>query len=94
MVVCWVSMSLIFGIIFWFEGWWYFKNDRFMIGGMVIIFLFGRFYIMYDFKWVYIIFFVFFFVGLVFCGVVLNIDVEIIGCVMVGVGGNGMYVGF
>lgn len=65
----------------------------FMIGGMATILPFGRLYTMYDSKWVYIISFVFFLAGSALCGAAPNIDAEIIGRVMAGAGGNGMYVG-
>ena len=68
-------------------------HGRFMIGGMATILPFGRLYTIYDAKWIYITSFVLFLAGSALCGGAPTMDAEIIGRVLAGAGGNGMYVG-
>ena len=66
---------------------------RFLIGGVCVALPFGRLYGMYDTKWLYIISVVLFMAGSALCGGAPNIPALIIGRVVAGAGGNGMYVG-
>ena len=61
-------------------------RNSFMIGGMSTILPFGKIYIIYDSKWVFITSFVFFLAGSALCGAAPNIDAEIVGRVMAGAG--------
>ncbi|KAI1407925.1 major facilitator superfamily domain-containing protein [Hypoxylon sp. FL1857] len=65
----------------------------FMIGGMATIMPFGKIYLIYDSKWVFIISCIFFLAGSALCGAAPTIDAEIVGRVIAGAGGNGMYFG-
>lgn len=88
MVFCWVSFKE-------FEE----LGDRkliiysFFLGGLVVVLLFGKIFGLFNIKWFFNGFVIFFNVGFVICGVVLNMNVFIVGCVLVGIGGNGMYFG-
>lgn len=74
-----------------FKFFWFFVG--FLFGGVSVVLFFGKFYSFFDVKWLYIFFIVFFNIGFVICGVVLLMDVLIVGRVLVGMGGNGMYFG-
>ncbi|KAI8932349.1 hypothetical protein NX059_010542 [Plenodomus lindquistii] len=65
----------------------------FMIGGMATVLPFGKLYAIYDSKWVYILSTVVFLAASALCGAAPTIDAEIVGRVIAGAGGNGMYFG-
>lgn len=54
---------------------------------------YGKFYNLFDPKWVYIASFVLFQASSALCGGAPNMTAEIIGRVFAGTGGNGMYLG-
>lgn len=66
---------------------------RFLIGGVCVALPFGRLYGIYDTKWLYILSVVLFMAGSALCGAAPNIAALIVGRVLAGAGGNGMYVG-
>ncbi|KAL8750429.1 MAG: hypothetical protein Q9199_007078 [Rusavskia elegans] len=65
----------------------------FMIGGVAMIMPYGKFYNLFNAKWVYIASFVLFQASSALCGGAPNMTAEIIGRVFAGTGGNGMYLG-
>ncbi|KAE8421983.1 major facilitator superfamily domain-containing protein [Aspergillus pseudocaelatus] len=65
----------------------------FMIGAVAMVLIVGKLYTLYNAKWLYIIFTVIFMAASALCGAAPTIDVEIVGRVFAGVGGNGMYIG-
>lgn len=64
-----------------------------MIGGVAMIMPYGRFYNLFNAKWVYIGSFVLFQASSALCGGAPNMTAEIVGRVFAGAGGNGMYLG-
>ncbi|KAL8991349.1 MAG: hypothetical protein Q9169_007892 [Polycauliona sp. 2 TL-2023] len=72
-----------------------FKVDdgSFMIGGLAMIMPYGKFYNLFNAKWVYIASFVVFQASSALCGAAPNMTAEIVGRVFAGTGGNGMYLG-
>lgn len=54
---------------------------------------YGKFYNLFNAKWVYIGSFILFQASSALCGGAPNMTAEIIGRVFAGVGGNGMYLG-
>ncbi|EAU31618.1 predicted protein [Aspergillus terreus NIH2624] len=65
----------------------------FLLGGAAVVLPFGKFYGLFDAKWLYIISSVVFNVGSALCGAAPNMDSLIVGRVLAGMGGNGMYLG-
>ncbi|KAJ5713504.1 Major facilitator superfamily domain general substrate transporter [Penicillium malachiteum] len=65
----------------------------FVIGGMAMILPFGKPYVLFDAKWVFIVCTIMFMAGSAICGGAPNVNAEIVGCVMAGEGENGMYFG-
>ncbi|KAL2018286.1 hypothetical protein VTK56DRAFT_990 [Thermocarpiscus australiensis] len=65
----------------------------FMIGGMSVILPMGKLYATYNPKWVYIVSFVIFLAASALCGAAPTIEAEIVGRVLAGAGGNGIYYG-
>ncbi|SPQ27335.1 3d15febc-b28e-4b88-8b5d-fbbabb85fd3f [Thermothielavioides terrestris] len=65
----------------------------FMIGGLAVILPMGKLYATYDPKWVYIVSFVIFLAASALCGAAPTIEAEIVGRVLAGAGGNGIYYG-
>ncbi|KAF4504955.1 hypothetical protein G6O67_006960 [Ophiocordyceps sinensis] len=65
----------------------------FMIGGMAMVLPLGKLYAIYDSKWVYIASTVVFLAASALCGAAPGMDAKIIGRVLAGAGGNGMYFG-
>lgn len=65
----------------------------FMIGGVSVVLPFGSIYALFDTKKVYIGSVVTFSVGSALCGAAPNLDAFIVGRVIAGVGGIGMYLG-
>lgn len=53
----------------------------------------GKLYALFDTKWLYILFTVLFMAGSALCGAAPNMTAMILGRVIAGAGGNGMYVG-
>lgn len=64
-----------------------------MIGGLAVILPVGRLYSIYNPKWVYIVSFVIFLAASALCGAAPSIEAEIVGRVIAGAGGNGIYYG-
>lgn len=64
-----------------------------MIGGVSFVLPFGSIYAMFDTKKIYIGSVITFSVGSAVCGAAPNINAFIIGRVIAGVGGIGMYLG-
>ncbi|KAH8886155.1 MFS general substrate transporter [Thozetella sp. PMI_491] len=65
----------------------------FLLGGAVAVLPFGKIYGLFDAKWLYIISAVIFNVGSALCGAAPNMSAIIVGRVLAGFGGNGMYLG-
>ncbi|KAJ5598864.1 Major facilitator superfamily domain general substrate transporter [Penicillium hordei] len=65
----------------------------FVIGGMAMILPFGKLYTLFDAKWVFIVCTVIFMAGSALCGGAPTMNAEIVGRVIAGAGGNGMYFG-
>ena len=64
-----------------------------MIGGVAVILPYGKLFCLYNAKWLYIGSTVLFMAGSALCGGAPNMDAIIVGRVIAGVGGNGMYLG-
>ena len=64
-----------------------------MIGGLSVALPVGRLYGLFDAKRLYVISIVLFMAGSALCGGAPNMAALIIGRVIAGAGGNGMYVG-
>lgn len=58
-----------------------------------MVMLFGKFYGLFDAKWLYISSCVVFMAASALCGGAPNMNAEIVGRVFAGAGGNGMYLG-
>ncbi|KAK4116095.1 MFS general substrate transporter [Canariomyces notabilis] len=65
----------------------------FMIGGLAVILPMGKLYAIYNPKWVYIVSFVIFLAASALCGAAPDMEAEIVGRVLAGAGGNGIYYG-
>ena len=65
----------------------------FMIGGLCVALPYGKLYGLFNAKWLYIGSNVLFMVGSALCGAAPNLACLIVGRVIAGAGGNGMYVG-
>lgn len=65
----------------------------FQIGGVGAVLPLGRMYALFDAKWLYIFFVVLFCAGSALCGGAPNMDTFIVGRVIAGVGGIGIYLG-
>lgn len=65
----------------------------FMIGGVAMVMPFGKLYGIYNAKWLYIISSVIFLAASALCGAAPNMNAMIVGRVIAGAGGNGMYLG-
>ncbi|KAI9879110.1 MAG: hypothetical protein M1830_009563 [Pleopsidium flavum] len=65
----------------------------FMIGGVSVVLTFGKLFGLFDAKWLYTLSTVLFLVGSALCGGAPNMPAMIIGRVIAGAGGNGMYFG-
>ncbi|KAH6658493.1 major facilitator superfamily domain-containing protein [Truncatella angustata] len=65
----------------------------FLVGGTAVVLPFGKLYSLFDAKWLYIISLVIFNAGSALCGAAPSIDAFIVGRVLAGLGGNGMYLG-
>ncbi|OJD18667.1 hypothetical protein AJ78_01363 [Emergomyces pasteurianus Ep9510] len=65
----------------------------FMIGGVAVVLPFGRLYGLFNIKFLYIASVILFQGGSALCGGAPNINAFIIGRVIAGAGGNGMYLG-
>lgn len=68
-------------------------RTSFLLGGEAAVLPMGKLYGLFDAKWVYISSAVIFNVGSALCGAAPNLSVLIIGRVLAGLGGNGMYLG-
>ena len=64
-----------------------------MIGGLSVALPVGRLYGIFDAKRLYIISIILFMTGSALCGAAPNMAALILGRVIAGAGGNGMYVG-
>ncbi|SPQ26873.1 cd867ba1-2a8a-411d-a580-4cd420b027f1 [Thermothielavioides terrestris] len=65
----------------------------FLLGGTGVVLPFGKLYALFDAKWLYILSSALFNVGSALCGAAPNMDALIVGRVLAGMGGNGMYLG-
>ncbi|KAF4547720.1 Efflux pump patC-like protein [Elsinoe fawcettii] len=65
----------------------------FLLGGAAVILPFGKLYGSFDAKWLYIFACVIFNVGSAVCGAAPSMNALIVGRVLAGMGGNGMYLG-
>ncbi|KAF2150682.1 MFS general substrate transporter [Myriangium duriaei CBS 260.36] len=65
----------------------------FTVGAVVLALSFGKLYATFDAKWLYVVSSSLFLVASVLCGAAPNMSVEIVGRVLAGIGGNGMYIG-
>jgi MFS family permease len=68
-------------------------NNSFLVGGTAVVLPFGKLYSLFDAKWLYIFSSLVFNAGSALCGAAPNIDALIVGRVLAGFGGNGMYLG-
>jgi MFS family permease len=64
-----------------------------MIGGVSFVLPFGSMYAMFDAKKMYIICILLFLIGSALCGAAPNINAFIVGRVIAGIGGIGIYLG-
>ena len=64
-----------------------------MLGGVGVSLAFGKIFGLYNVKWLYIISLTLFMAGSALCGAAPNMNAMIIGRVIAGFGGNGMYLG-
>lgn len=64
-----------------------------MIGGVAVVLPYGKLFGLYNAKWLYIGSMVLFMAGSALCGGAPNMNAIIVGRVIAGVGGNGMYLG-
>lgn len=71
----------------------FFSKYRFTIGAVVLALSFGQLYASFDGKWLFIISTVLFQAASALCGGAPNMSAMIIGRVLAGIGGNGMYLG-
>ncbi|GLA88914.1 hypothetical protein AtubIFM56815_003381 [Aspergillus tubingensis] len=69
------------------------RGDRFMIGGVAMVLIYGKLYALFNSKWLYITSTVIFMAASALCGAAPSINAEIVGRVFAGAGGNGMYFG-
>lgn len=65
----------------------------FFLGGLSTIFVGGKMYTLFDAKYLYIASTLLFMVGSAICGAASSMDMEIVGRVLAGIGGNTMYTG-
>lgn len=65
----------------------------FTIGAVVLALSWGKVYATFDTKWLFIGSTLLFEAASALCGAAPNISAEIVGRVLAGVGGNGMYLG-
>lgn len=65
----------------------------FTIGAVVLALSFGKLYATFDAKWLYVGSSTLFLAASILCGAAPNMSAEIVGRVLAGVGGNGMYLG-
>jgi len=64
-----------------------------MIGGVAVVLPFGKLYGLFNVKYLYIISVFLFMVGSALCGAAPTMNAFIVGRVLAGMGGNGMYFG-
>lgn len=67
--------------------------NSFLLGGAATVLPFGKLYGLFDAKWLYIASSIVFNVGSAVCGAAPNMNALIIGRVLAGIGGNGMFMG-
>jgi MFS family permease len=65
----------------------------FTAGGLCLLLPLGKLYSLYDPKYVYLTSGLLFFVGSALCGAAHNMNTMIVGRVIAGIGGNGLYMG-
>lgn len=68
-------------------------TNSFLLGGTAAVLPFGRIYGLFDAKWLYVISALVFNAGSALCGAAPNMNAVIVGRVLAGLGGNGMYLG-
>lgn len=64
-----------------------------MIGGVAVTLPFGKLFGLYNVKWLYVFSLVLFMAGSALCGAAPTMNAMIVGRVIAGIGGNGMYIG-
>lgn len=64
-----------------------------MIGGVAATLPLGKLFGLYNVKWLYILSLVLFMAGSALCGAARTMNAMIVGRVIAGIGGNGMYLG-
>ncbi|KAL7907494.1 major facilitator superfamily domain-containing protein [Trichoderma velutinum] len=65
----------------------------FLLGGTAVVLPFGRLYGLFNAKWLYILSSILFNIGSALCGAAPTMKALIVGRVLAGMGGNGMYLG-
>jgi MFS family permease len=65
----------------------------FTAGGLCLLLPLGKIYSLFDPKYVYLISALLFFVGSALCGAAHDMNTMIVGRVIAGIGGNGLYMG-
>ena len=95
MAFSWVSTSQISRSVWWKLCETKQRTDiiRFLLGGAAVVLPFGKLYGLFDAKWLYITSSALFNIGSALCGAAPNMDALIVGRVLAGMGGNGMYLG-
>lgn len=65
----------------------------FTIGAVVLALTFGKAYAILDSKWLFVVSSILFQASSILCGAAPTVEAEIVGRVLAGIGGNGMYLG-
>jgi MFS family permease len=68
-------------------------NDRFLLGGSAVVLPFGKVFGLFNTKWLFNGSIILFNVGSAICGAAPDMNALIVGRVLAGIGGNGMYLG-
>lgn len=71
----------------------YTEIGSFLLGGAAVVLPLGKLFGLFDAKWLYVGSSVLFNVGSAICGAAPTMDALIVGRVLAGMGGNGMYLG-
>lgn len=66
---------------------------RFMVGSIITVLPLGKLYGKYNAKWLYIVSVVLFLASSALCGAAPNMSAMIVGRVLLGMSGNGIYFG-
>lgn len=87
MALCWVRPATTTVLSIFADG------SSFMIGGVTVVLVFGKLYGLFNLKTLYCASVLLFMIGSALCGAAPNLDCFIVGRVIAGIGGNGMYLG-